>query len=86
MILTENGIVGLALYLGFAAAFFVRAFRVVQVHPIRIGVFGGAVIWFAAAAADTYHMRGVFLSIGVIMMALATMPVDSSAESVDTAH
>ena len=86
MILTENGIVGLALYLGFAAAFFVRAFRVVQVHPIRIGVFGGAVIWFAAAAADTYHMRGVFLSIGVIMMALAAMPVDSSAESVDTAH
>ncbi len=84
MILTENGVVGLSLFLCYIAAFFVRAFRIIQVEPIRIGVFGGAVIWFAAAATDTYHMRGVFLSIGVIMMALATMPVVKIKDAVDS--
>jgi hypothetical protein len=53
MILTENGVVGLSLFLCSIAAFFMRAFRIIQVEPIRIGVFGGAVIWFAAAATDT---------------------------------
>lgn len=80
MILTENGVVGLSLFLCSIAAFFMRAFRIIQVEPIRIGVFGGTVIWFAAAATDTYHMRGVFLSIGVIMMALAAMPLDRTEE------
>ena len=86
MILTENGVVGLTLFMVWAGAFFFRAFKVVQLDPIRIGVFGGAIIWFVAAVGDSFHTREMFLSIGVIMMALAAMPIESSAESVDTAH
>ena len=74
MILTENGLVGLTLFLLWIGAFFVRAFRVVQLDPIRIGVFGGAVIWFAAAVGDSFHMREMFLNLGIFMMALAAMP------------
>ena len=86
MILTENGLVGLTLFLVWSGAFFVRAFKAVQLDPIRIGVFGGTVIWYAAAVGDSFHTREMFLVVGVIMMALAAMPVESSAESVDTAH
>jgi len=74
MILTENGLVGLTLFLLWIGAFFVRAFRVVQLDPIRIGVFGGAVIWFAAAVGDSFHTREMFLNLGIFMMALAAMP------------
>ena len=75
MILTENGLVGLTLLLVWAGAFFVRAFKTVQLDPIRIGVFGGAVLWFVAGIGDSFHTRGVFLTVGVIMMAMATMPL-----------
>ena len=74
MILTENGLVGLTLFLLWIGAFFVRAFRVVQLDPIRIGVFGGVVIWLAAAVGDSFHTREMFLNLGLFMMALATMP------------
>ena len=74
MILTENGLVGLTLFLLWIGAFFVRAFRVVQLDPIRIGVFGGAVIWLAAAVGDSFHTREMFLNLGLFMMALAAMP------------
>ena len=74
MILTENGLVGLTLFLLWIGAFFVRAFRVVQLDPIRIGVFGGAVIWFAAAVGDSFHTREMFLNLGLFMMVLAAMP------------
>ena len=74
MILTENGLVGLTLFLLWIGAFFVRAFRVVQLDPIRIGVFGGAVIWFAAAVGDSFHTREMFLNLGIFMMTLAAMP------------
>ena len=74
MILTENGLVGLTLFLLWIGAFFVRAFRVVQLDPIRIGVFGGAVIWLAAAVGDSFHTREMFLNLGIFMMALAAMP------------
>ena len=86
MILTENGVVGLTLFLLWVGAFFVRAFRVVQCNPIRIGAFGGAVIWFSAAAVDSFHRNESFLSLGVLMIVLAAMPIESSAETVDTAH
>jgi len=74
MILTENGLVGLTLFLLWIGAFFVRAFRVVQLDPIHIGVFGGAVIWLAAAVGDSFHTREMFLNLGLFMMALAAMP------------
>jgi O-antigen ligase len=74
MILTENGLVGLTLFLLWIGAFFVRAFRVVQLDPIRIGVFGGAVIWLAAAVGDSFHTREMFLNLGLFMMAMAAMP------------
>lgn len=80
MILTENGLVGLTLFLVWSGAFFVRAFQAVQLDPIRIGVFGGTVIWYAAAVGDSFHTREVFLVVGVIMMALAAMPVDKAED------
>jgi O-antigen ligase len=80
MILTENGLVGLTLFLLWSGAFFVRAFQAVQLDPIRIGVFGGTVIWYAAAVGDSFHTREMFLAIGVIMMALAAMPLDRTEE------
>jgi hypothetical protein len=49
-------------------------------------VFGGTVIWYAAAVGDSFHTREMFLVVGVIMMALAAMPVESSAEIGETAH
>jgi len=80
MILTENGLVGLTLFLVWSGAFFVRAFKAVQLDPIRIGVFGGTVIWYAAAIGDSFHTREMFLVIGVIMMALAAMPLGRTEE------
>ena len=75
MILTENGLVGLILFLAWVGAFFVRAFKGVQLDSIRVVVFGAAVIWFSAAAVDSFHRNESFLSLGVIMMAMAAMPV-----------
>jgi hypothetical protein len=72
--LTENGLVGLTLFLLWIGAFFVRAFIVVQLDPIRIGVFGGAVIWLAAAVGDSFHTREMFLNLGLFMMVMAAMP------------
>ena len=80
MILTENGLVGLTLFLVWSGAFFVRAFQAVQLDPIRIGVFGGTVIWYAAAVGDSFHTREMFLVIGVIMMVMAAMPLDRAKE------
>ena len=74
MILTESGIVGLALFLVWGVAFFVRAIVCLRADPVRIGAFGGTIIWFSAAAFDSFHTRGVFLTVGVIMIALAVMP------------
>jgi len=67
-------LVGLTLFLVWSGAFFVRAFKAVQLDPIRIGVFGGVVIWFTAAVGDSFHTREMFLAIGVIMMTMAAMP------------
>ena len=73
-ILTESGLIGLALFLAWSAAFFARSIACLRLEPIRIGVFGGAIIWFTAAAFDTFTARGVFLSIGTIMITLTVMP------------
>ena len=81
MILTENGLVGLILFLAWVGVFFVRAFKGVQVEPIRIGVFGAAVIWFSAAVVDSFHRSEFFLSLGVIMMVMAAMPIAKLTKS-----
>ncbi len=73
-ILTESGMIGLALFLAWSAAFFVRSIACLRIEPVRVGVFGGAIIWFSAAAFDTFTARGVFLSIGTIMIAMTVMP------------
>lgn len=82
MILTETGVIGLAIFLLWTAAFFVRAVSCLRVDTIRIGAFGGTIIWYSAAATDSFHTRGAFLTIGVIMMALAAMPVSPRAQRV----
>ena len=74
MILTESGIVGLGFFLVWGVAFFVRAIVCLRADPVRIGAFGGTIIWFSAGAFDSFHTRGVFLTVGVIMIALAVMP------------
>lgn len=76
MILTECGVVGLLLFASWSIAFFVRGIRVLREDPIRIGALGGSIIWYSAAAFDSFNTRGVFLTVGVIMMALAAMPRD----------
>ncbi len=84
MILTENGMFGLVLFMIWAGAFFVRAFQLVQLDPIRIGAFGGAVVWFTAAIADGFHTREMFLAVGVIMISLAGMPLKNSSNHEET--
>ncbi len=73
-ILTESGAIGLALFLAWAAAFFVRSIACLRLEPVRVGAFGGTIIWFSAAAFDTFTARGVFLSLGTIMIAMSVMP------------
>jgi len=82
MILTESGLVGIALFLAWAVAFLVRAIDCTRVDPLRIGAFGGAIIWFSAAAFDSFNTRGVFLTVGVIMMALAVMPRSDTSPAI----
>lgn len=74
MVLTECGVIGLGLLLAWAGAFFLTAIGQLCTDPIRIGALGGAIVWFSAAAFDSFNTRGVFLTVGVIMMALAVMP------------
>lgn len=74
MILTENGLVGFSFLMLWISAFFARAFKAVQLDPIRIGVFGGAVIWLAAAVGDSFHTREMFLNLALLMMVLTAMP------------
>lgn len=73
-ILTESGAIGLSLFLAWTAAFFVRSIACLRLEPVRVGAFGGAIIWFTAAAFDTFTARGVFLSLGTIMIAMSVMP------------
>jgi O-antigen ligase len=81
MILTENGVIGLALFAAWAGACLGRGLQQVRGDPARIGAFGGTVMWFGAAMFDSFHTRGVFLSVGVIVMALATMPLSDGSGS-----
>ena len=62
-------------------AFFARAFKGIQLDPIRVVVFGAAVIWFSAAAVDTFHRNESFLSLGVIMMVMAGIPIVKLTDS-----
>ena len=81
-ILTECGIVGLGLFVLWSVAFAIKAIQCVRIDPMRIGALGGTIIWFSAAAFDSFNTRGVFLTVGAIMIALAVMPLvrESSAQ------
>ena len=74
MILTESGAIGLMIFVAWMVAFLMRGVQLLRDDPLRVGVFGGAIIWFSTAAFDSFHTRGVFLTVGVIMIALAVMP------------
>ncbi len=73
-ILTECGLVGLGLFVLWAIVFFGRAIAMLRDDPVRIGAIGGAIVWFTAAAFDSFNTRGVFLTVGAIMIALSVMP------------
>lgn len=81
MILLETGVVGLGLFVWWSALFAWRSLQYVRRDPLRIAAFGGAIIWYSAAAFDSYNTRGVFLTAGVIMMALSAMPLQPSTAS-----
>ncbi len=74
MVLTESGIVGLALFGSWIVAFVTRAIACVRDDPIRVVAFAGVIAWLVAGAVDSFNTRGVFLTVGVIMMALSVMP------------
>ena len=78
-VLTESGLVGLTLLLAWLTALFVRSVACLRLEPVRIGALGGLIIWCSAAAFDTFTARGVFLSLGAIMMALTVMPPSTPA-------
>ena len=74
MILTESGVIGLVMFVAWMISFLLRGVQSLREDPLRVGVFGGAIIWFSAALFDSFNTRGVFLTVGVIMIALAVMP------------
>ncbi len=74
MILLETGLVGFLLFGWWSVLFAWQSVQVVRIDPLRIAAFGGAIIWFSAAAFDSFNTRGVFLTAGVIMIALSAMP------------
>ncbi len=74
-ILTECGLVGLGLFSLWSVVMFIRAIQIVRQDPIRICALGGVIIWFSAAAFDSFNTRGVFMTVGAIMIALAVMPL-----------
>jgi O-antigen ligase len=76
MVLQESGIIGLGLFLWWSILFAWQSVQYVRREPLRIAAFGGSIIWYSAAAFDSFNTRGVFLSAGVIMMTLSAMPFD----------
>jgi len=76
MVLLETGAIGLGLFVWWSALFAWRSLHYVRRDPLRIAAFGGAIIWYSAAAFDSFNTRGVFFGGGVIMMALSAMPLE----------
>jgi len=81
MVLLETGVVGLGLFVWWSALFAWRSLQYVRRDPLRIAAFGGAIIWYSAAAFDSFNTRGVFFGGGVIMMALSAMPLERTTAS-----
>ena len=79
MVLLETGAMGLGLFVWWSALFAWCSLQYVRREPLRIAAFGGAIIWYSAAAFDAFNTRGVFFGGGVIMMALSAMPLQRSA-------
>lgn len=79
MVLLETGAIGLGLFVWWSALFAWCSLQYVRREPLRIAAFGGAIIWYSAAAFDAFNTRGVFFGGGVIMMALSAMPLQRSA-------
>ena len=69
--LTETGVVGLSLLLGFLALLYRDALRGLRHRPMLIAGFGGLVVWTVAAAFDGYQQSGGFLTVGAILIPLA---------------
>ena len=80
-ILTECGIVGLGLFVLWSVTFAIKAIQCVRIDPMRVGALGGTIVWFSAAAFDSFNTRGVFLTVGAIMIALAVMPLSREASA-----
>ena len=76
--LTETGVVGAVLLLGWLVLVMRDAWRGVQRDPVRIIAWGGTLLWLVAAAFDGYQQSGGFLTVGAIMMALACAPFDAT--------
>ena len=72
--LTESGVVGLALFAVWAGALCLEAIRCLRASFNGGSALCGVLVWFACAAFDSFQTRGVFLSVGVILTALAVMP------------
>lgn len=70
-ILTETGVIGLALFAAFMALLFRDVLRSVRERPMLVASFGALVVWFVAAAFDGFQQSGGFLSVGAILVPLA---------------
>jgi O-antigen ligase len=70
-ILTETGLIGLGLFAAFMALLFRDVLRGLRGQPLLVASFGALVVWFVAAAFDSYHQSGGFLSVGAILIPLA---------------
>ncbi len=70
-ILTETGLIGLGLFTAFMTLLFRDVLRSVWERPMLVASFGALVVWFVAAAFDSYQQSGGFLTVGAILIPLA---------------
>jgi O-antigen ligase len=80
MALVDTGLVGLGLFLGFAALLFGDTLRGLRGQPLLVASFGALVVWFVAAAFDGYQQSGGFLSVGAILIPLALADLREDAQ------
>ena len=70
-ILTETGVIGLALFAAFMTLLFRDVLRSVWERPMLVASFGALIVWFVAAGFDGYQYSGGFLTVGAILIPLA---------------
>ena len=70
-ILTETGLIGLALFAAFMTLLFRDVLRGVRERPMLVASLGALVVWFVAAAFDGFQQSGGFLTVGAILIPLA---------------